>query len=147
MNTTIPCRARRWRYRTLCALVVLAGLPWAASLDAQVLYGSIVGNVRDASGGALPGATVVVTHNETKAKRETVTDAVGAYRFSTVQPGTYTVVVTMTGFQTFTRNEVPVTINTVARVDASLGVGQLQESVTVSAETPLLQTDRAEVRE
>src|SRR5688572_30993125 len=87
-------RHRRWigRSRTLCALVVLAALPWAASLDAQVLYGSIVGNVRDASGAALPGATVVVTHNETKAKRETVSDAVGAYRFSTVQPGTYTVV-------------------------------------------------------
>jgi hypothetical protein len=147
MNTTIPGCARRWRYRTVWALVVQLGMSWAASLDAQVLYGSIVGNVRDASGGVLPGATVVITHNETRAKRETVSDAAGAYRFPTLQPGTYTVVVTMTGFQTFTRNEVPVTLNTVARVDASLGVAQLQESVTVSAETPLLQTDRAEVRE
>ena len=146
MNTAIPCRGRS-RHRAVCALVVLLGLPWAGSLDAQVLYGSIVGNVRDGSGGVLPGATVVITHTETKARRETVSDAAGAYRFSTVQPGTYTVVVTMTGFQTFTRNEVPVTLNTVARVDASLGIGQLQENVTVSAETPLLQTDRAEVRE
>jgi hypothetical protein len=147
MNTAITCRARGWRSGTVCALVVLLGMSWAAPLEGQVLYGSIVGNVRDASGGVLPGAAVVITHNETKAKRETVSDAAGAYRFPTLQPGTYTVVVTMTGFQTFTRNEVPVTLNTVARVDASLSVGQLQENVTVSAETPLLQTDRAEVRE
>ena len=146
MNTAMTCRCRS-RYRAVYALVVLLGLPWAGSLEAQVLYGSIVGNVRDASGGVLPGATVAITHNETKAKRETVSDAAGAYRFPTLQPGTYTVVVTMAGFQTFTRNEVPVTLNTVARVDASLSVGQLQENVTVSAETPLLQTDRAEVRE
>ena len=109
MTTAIPCCARRWRYAASCVLVVLLGLPWVASLDAPVLYGSIVGNVRDASGGVLPGATVAITHNETKAKRETVSDAAGAYRFPTLQPGTYTVVVTMTGFQTFTRNEVPVT--------------------------------------
>jgi hypothetical protein len=129
----------------ILALAIAAAA--APSLDAQVLYGSIVGNVRDSTGAILPGATVTITHNETKATRETVTDGTGAYRFSTVQPGSYTVVVVMSGFQKFVRNDVPVTLNTVARVDAALGVGQLQESVTVSAETPLLQTERAEVRE
>jgi hypothetical protein len=127
--------------------IVLLALMSAPALRAQVLYGSIVGNVRDASGGVLPGATVVITHEETKATRESTADATGAYRFPNVQPGTYQVVVTMTGFQTFTRSGVDVTLNSVARVDASLSVGQLQEQVTVSAETPLLQTDRAEVRE
>jgi hypothetical protein len=53
----------------------------------------------------------------------------------------------MTGFQSFTRNDVPVTLNTVARVEAALGVSQLQETVTVSAERAVLQTDRSEVRE
>ena len=72
-------------------------------MEAQVLYGSIVGNVKDSTGGVLPGATVTITHNETKATRETTTDGSGAYRFPTVQTGTYTVVVKMTGFQTFTR--------------------------------------------
>ncbi len=128
-------------------LVLLMVAAVGPSLLGQVLYGSIVGNVRDSSGGILPGAAVTITHNDTRATRETVTDGTGAYRFSTVQPGSYTVVVTMSGFQKFTRTDVPVTLNTVARVDASLGVGQLQESVTVSADTPLLQTDRAEVRE
>ena len=53
----------------------------------------------------------------------------------------------MTGFQTFTRANVPVTLNSVARVEAALSVSQLQEAVMVSAERPMLQTDRAEVRE
>jgi hypothetical protein len=130
-----------------CAVAVVLVALWAAPpAGAQVLYGSIVGNVTDATGGALPGATVTITHQETKANRETVSDHNGAYRFPTVQSGTYTVVATLSGFQTFTRRDVSVTLNTIARVDVTMKVGQLQESVTVSAEAPVLQTDRAEVR-
>ena len=124
------------------ACVLAAG---ARPADAQVLYGSIVGNVRDGTGAALPGATVTITQQETRRVREALTDAAGAYRFPTVQAGTWNVVITMPGFQTLNR-QVDVTLNSVARVDATLRIGQLQESVTVSAETPLLQTDRAEVR-
>lgn len=145
---TANSRSRMPARHCIRLVFVLVLGPWLApALEAQVLYGSIVGNVRDASGAVLPGASVVITHNETKAKRETTTDTTGGYRFPTVQTGTYSVVVNMTGFQTFTRNDVEVTLNTVARVDASLGVGQLQESVTVAAETPLLQTERAEIRQ
>jgi len=129
------------------ATIVLIVLFLAPALTAQVLYGSIVGTVRDATAAVLPGATVTITHNETKATRETTTDETGSYRFSTVQTGTYTVVVALSGMQTFTRNDVPVTLNSLARVDASLGAGQLKEAVTVSADAPLLQTDRAEVRQ
>jgi hypothetical protein len=96
----------------LAALLAPALLP---SIQAQVLYGSIVGSVKDATGAVLPGATVIVTHNETKATRETTTDENGAYRFPTVQTGTYDVVVKMTGFQTFTRPNVPVTLNSSRR--------------------------------
>jgi len=128
-------------------VVLLAACVMPPSVHAQVLYGSVVGNVRDATGAAVPGATVTITHIETKATRETVSDGTGSYRISTVQPGTYRLHVSLTGFQTFTRAEVPVTLNTVTRVDASLGLSQLQESVTVSAGTEVLQTDRAEVRQ
>jgi hypothetical protein len=131
---------------TAC-LIVLLVLFHAPALRAQVLYGSIVGTVRDSTGGVLPGAAVTITHNDTKATRETATDGTGSYRFSTVQTGTYTVVVKLTGMQTFTRDDVPVTLNSVARVDVSLGAAQLQETVTVTAESALLQTDRAEVRQ
>jgi hypothetical protein len=125
-------------------VIILWALSGAA--DAQVLYASIVGNVKDNTGGVLPGATVTITHDETKATRETVTDANGAYRFPTVQPGTYSVVATMPGFQKFTKTNVPVTLNSVARVDISLPVQQMQETVTVAAGSETLQTDRAEIR-
>ncbi|MGH9309821.1 MAG: carboxypeptidase regulatory-like domain-containing protein [Vicinamibacterales bacterium] len=120
---------------------------FSPAAEGQVLYGSIVGNVQDGTGAAVPGASVTITHDESKATRNAVTDGAGAYRFPTLQPGTYTVVVTLTGFRTFTRNEVAVTLNTVTRVDATLPVGQLQETVTVSGERPVLQTDRAEIRQ
>ena len=132
---------------TLVVLALLLAPVLMPSLEAQVLYGSIVGNVKDSTGGVLPGAAVVITHNETKATRETTSDANGAYRFPTVQTGTYSIVIKMAGFQDYTRNNVPVTLNTVARVDAALAPGQLQETVTVSAERAVLQTDRADVHE
>src|SRR6187200_2983901 len=102
----------RTRWCCVCAaalmLVVMGGMTLSTA-HAQVLYGSILGTVRDPSAAVLPGANVVVTNVETKATRETVTDAAGAYQFSTLQPGTYTVVVHVTGFRTFTRADVPVT--------------------------------------
>src|SRR4029079_7267503 len=117
----------------------------AHPLDAQVLYGSIVGTVTDASGAALPGATVTIEQTETKLSRELTTDAAGGYHFTAVPSGTYTVSVKMNGFRTFSRS-VPVTLNSVARVDAKLALGPLAESVQVSAGSPVLQTDKAEVR-
>ena len=126
------------------ALLLLLTLPAAAG--AQVLYGSLVGNVSDDTGAAVPGATVTIHNKGTGTSRDTTTDATGAYRFDTVQPGMYSVTVQLTGFRTLTRPDIPVTLNTTARADAKLQVGQLTESVTVSGETALLQTDRAEMR-
>jgi len=135
-----------------CSRLALAGLlllgltllPSPAA--AQVLYGSIVGTVTDETGAAIPGATVTATHRETGASRDAVSDGAGAYRFPSVQTGTYTITVQLTGFRTFTRADVPVTLNNATRVDAALQVGQLSEMVTVQAHSPLLQTERAEVR-
>lgn len=126
--------------------VLWAAGAFPAPAHAQVLYGSIVGRVTDSTAAALPGATVTITHEQTRATRETVTDATGSFQFPTVQSGTYTVVATMAGFQTFTRNNVSVTLNTVTRVEIALPVGQLTENVTVSADTEVLQTERAEIR-
>jgi len=118
-----------------------------AAAGAQVLYGSIVGNVTDSTGGALPGATVTITHQETRRTRETTTNAEGRYTFTAVQTGTYTVGVALQGFKAFIRSNVVVTLNSVARVDAAMPIGELAESITVSAARPALQTDRAELRQ
>ena len=130
----------------LAVAVSLAFVIFTATASAQVLYGSMVGNVHDSTGAMLPGATVVIVHEETRLTREATTDSAGTYTFTAVPTGTYTVKVTLTGFRTFTRPNVPVTLNTVARVDAALPVGELAETVTVVGESPILQTDRAEVR-
>jgi len=113
---------------------------------AQVLYGSVVGNVRDASDAGVAGATVTITNTETNFSRQTVTNESGAYDLSAVPAGTYVLKVTKEGFAAFTGEQVRVTINTVTRVDARLNVGAVSESVTVSADTAVLQTDRSEVR-
>ena len=115
-------------------------------LEAQVLYGSLVGNVRDATGAAVPGANISVTNKETNQIRTAVTNGEGAYNIPTVQSGTYEVKVAKEGFRPVQNSNVPVTINTVARVDLTLQVGTVSESVEVSAMAQTLQTDRAEVR-
>jgi len=120
---------------------------WPAHVpEAQVLYGSIVGEVRDSTGAAVPGATITITNKETNQSHEGKTDQAGAYSYIDVQAGTYTLRVAREGFKTFERANVPVTINTVSRVDVTLEVGNIRQSVTVSGEAAVLQTDRAETR-
>ncbi len=141
MNNRLP------GLRLSCLVIVLCGFLAAPRARAQVLYGSIVGNVVDASQAAVAGATVTITSQETNLARQTMTNDTGAYSFPNVPAGTYTLKVTKEGFTAFTQPQVVVTINSVSRVDAHLNVGAVTESVTVSAEAAALQTDRSEVRQ
>ncbi len=111
----------------------------------QVLYGSLVGNVRDPSEAAIAAAKVSITHKETNQSREMLTNALGSFSFPTIQTGTYEVRVSKEGFRT-AASEVTVTINTITRADFALQLGSVTESVLVTASTALLQTDRSEVR-
>src|SRR4051794_38807310 len=112
----------------------------------QILYGSLVGNVRDATGAAVPGASVVVTSKETNQVRTTTTNDQGGYSVPTLQSGTYEVRVTKAGFHPMVEGNAAITINTVSRVDFNLQVGSMSQTVEVSAHAQTLQTDRAEVR-
>ena len=125
--------------------VVLSIATAAARLDAQVLYGSLVGNVTDPSEAAVPNATVTVVNPATGQSREMATDERGFYAFRDLQGGSYDLKVVISGFMTYTRTGISVTINTVARVDVKMQVGQLTESVTVGALAVALQTDKADV--
>jgi hypothetical protein len=115
------------------------------SASAQVLYGSIVGTVTDASGALVPGATVTVTNTNTNATRETKTDGGGRYTIGNVPAGNYDLKIAASGFRPVARTGVVVTINTVVRVDLSLEVGQITEQVTVLATAAALQTDKSDV--
>ena len=129
----------------MTAVALLLG-PLQADLSAQILYGSLVGNVADASGAVIPGAQVTVTNEQTGATRTGQSNASGVYNFPTVAAGVYTVAVQSDGFRTHSETGVNVGANNVTRVDVALEVGQVTETVEVSASAARLQTDRAEVR-
>jgi hypothetical protein len=127
---------------TLFALVI-ALLSCTALLAQQT--GSISGRATATDGSALPGVTVEARSNVLPQPRVTVTDANGDYRLPALQPGTYTVTFTLTGMQTLTRRaEVILSQNTVA--DAKLGVQGLAESITVTAESTLVDRTSTELK-
>jgi len=128
---------------TAMLLLCLGLLP--ATSTAQVLYGSVVGNVRDSSGATIPGATVSITNKGTSLTRDVTTSADGSFSIVNVLPGTYDVKVSLQGFREFVKTDVPVSAGTISRVDVSLEVGQLSETVTVASPVQLLQTDKADV--
>jgi hypothetical protein len=115
------------------------------SANAQTLFGSIVGTVTDPSGAAVPGAKVEVVQIQTNTTRAVETSDGGLYTISTLPIGVYKVTVTKQGFGGYTNPSVEVTGNTIARMDASLKVGDVSEQVEVRTDTTLLQTDRADV--
>ncbi|MGH9659689.1 MAG: carboxypeptidase regulatory-like domain-containing protein [Bryobacteraceae bacterium] len=117
-----------------------------STLHAQVLYGSIVGNVKDSTGAAVPGAGVSIKETATGFTRQARTNESGQFQFPTVPGGVYEITVSKAGFTTFSTKEVSVSPNSIARVDASLQVGAVAESIVVEAAPPALQTDRSEVR-
>jgi hypothetical protein len=135
------------RVRLLIAgcLVSAFGFLAAAPAMAQILYGGIVGIVKDSSGARLPGATVTIINKDTNLTREVTTDAEGAYNLVNVQAGAYDLKISLQGFREVVRSRVPVTIGEISRVDVSLEIGTLSETVTVASSVELLQTDKADV--
>ena len=115
-------------------------------LRAQLLYGSLVGNVTDGTGAVIPGANVTITNEGTGATRTGESNASGTYSFSTVATGNYRIEVQSDGFRSHSETGVPVGVKDVTRVDVDLQIGEVTEVVEVSATAARLQTDRAEVR-
>jgi hypothetical protein len=132
--------------RKILAVLVFLVVAGLAPARAQTLYGTLVGNVTDETGLAVPGATVTITHTETNQTRETVSNATGGYSFANIPPGTYQVDVSLTGFQSFSSRGVAVRQSTSERVDVRLTVGALQETVLVSGTAAVLQTENAAVQ-
>jgi hypothetical protein len=129
----------------LVRVLIAAALAVAPSVaNGQAVTGTLLGNVTDSSGAALPGATVTATEVQTNISRSTVTNQTGYYILSSLQNGTYEVSAEMQGFKKVIRQNVRVDVNTTIRIDLSLELGQLTETVTVAAETPVLQTDRTD---
>jgi hypothetical protein len=129
---------------TACLGVGIAILPQAA--NAQAVYGSVYGTVTDASGAAIPGATVTVT-DETKGTSVTVkSNESGNYTVEHMIPDLYTVKVEAAGFKGFETTHLVVQADTSPKVDATMQTGGASETVNVNADAiPQLKTDRADV--
>ena len=93
------------------ALAISASLA-TSDVHAQALYGSIVGTVTDSTDAAVPGATVTVVHTQTNQARTAITTGNGVYSFPALPSGTYTVSISLSGFQPVTRRNVAVSIST-----------------------------------
>jgi hypothetical protein len=115
-----------------------------AGLFAQT-FGDISGEVSDSTGAVIGGVTVTLTNVGTNATRTTETNASGIYAFPALQPGVYTLKAEKQGFKSFTRTEVQVEVQLSARINIQMEVGSVSESIEVSAQTTLLQSENATV--
>src|ERR1044071_8613288 len=95
-------KSYRWGNALIVAVSVLVVPPTVQTAWGQALTGSIVGNVLDNSGAAVPGAEVTITETGKQQVRNAITDAVGRYNFEAVQPGVYDVSISKSGFRTAT---------------------------------------------
>jgi carboxypeptidase family protein len=112
----------------------------AATAGAQDPRGSITGRISDTSGGRLPGATVTATNVATNVTSTTTTSGEGDYSILYLTPGMYTLSVELSGFKKMSREGLQVRIGDRLAVDGALEVGRMEETVTVTAESPLLDT-------
>ena len=131
----------RWR----CSLVLLLTLAWASAAFAQIRSATITGAVTDPTKAVVPGATVVVTNQDTNSRSELVTNEDGLFTANYLTAGTYSIEVSLPGFATFRRTGIAVATAGTTRVTVELAVSKVGETVDVSAEAPMLQTDRTSV--
>jgi len=123
------------RKTILSVLAVL--LAFSGSAAAQS-YGRLIGVVRDAQGGVLPGATVTLTGGGVIGDRVATTDVDGSYRFQALPPGTYNLKYEMSGFKTLNREGIIITTAQTITVDITLEIAAVAETVTVTGESPVV---------
>jgi len=130
---------------TAALLFAVSLVAWTPRANAQAVYGNILGTVTDPQGAAVVGAKVTVTDKNKGTTQETTTNESGNYSVTHLIPDPYSVKVEAQGFKTSEQQDVTVSADTGARVDLTLQLGSASESVEVTAETPQLKTDRADV--
>ena len=134
------------KFRVLSALTLaVLALASAATAHAQIRSATITGTVTDPTKAVVPGATVVITNQDTNVSTELVTTEAGLFTAPYLPAGTYTVAVSLPGFAGFRRTGIMLGTSETVRVAIELSVSQVGETVDVAAEAPLLQTDRTSV--
>ena len=143
LKRAASCGARWWRS---VLIVALCALLWSSAprVAGQAVNATLLGTVTDSSGAAVANAKITITETNTNVSRTSETNESGNYVFADLPPGTYTVVAQQAGFKRESRVGIDLVVNSTERVDLVLTPGNISESITVEAEVPILQTERAD---
>jgi outer membrane receptor protein involved in Fe transport len=133
-----------FRQARVC-LVAAAICAMAATARAQTTPSHLIGTVKDAQGAVLPGVTVTATSPALIGGQTVVTEANGSYRFPSLPSGTYSLKFDLSGFKAFTRSGIVLALGQTLTVDATMQLATLQESVTVTAQSPIVDTSSTSV--
>src|SRR5689334_17529699 len=128
------------RLSTTKRLLYAAVLLLPAALRSQSFTASLVGDVTDASGAAIPNVAIFATNVATNQKIETRSDTIGRYVLSPLQPGVYTLEASTAGFKRFVQTSLNLAVGQQARLDIALTVGEVTENVTVEASATTIET-------
>ena len=135
-----PCA----RLSRIVTMLIVAALFLPAPARAQFDAGTVLGAVRDSSGSVVPGVTVTLKNLSTGITATTVTDAEGSYQFLNVRIGMYSLRGEVQGFSVAQVESVQVTVNARLRVDLTLNVGSIGETVTVTGAATLLESESSD---
>jgi Carboxypeptidase regulatory-like domain len=124
-------------FRRFCLILLVLGIGWSTPAWAQQT-GTLAGVVRDAQGGVLPGVTVTAISPALISPRTTTTSETGNYQLTTLPPGVYVISYEITGFTPLKREGIAIEVARTTRLEVELTVGTLQETVTVSGESPVV---------
>jgi hypothetical protein len=131
------------RAAVLVVLIIAAAIFPASAFAQGETTSAIVGEVADATGAVIPGASITITNQENGLKRSAKTDDAGRFNFPQLKPGTYSVKVELQGFQAKQKDDVVSGLGQKQTVNFTLNVAQSNESVEVSGEAPLINTGNA----
>src|SRR3954468_733273 len=126
--------------RRVCFLAVVLFATIIARASAQDFRGGITGRITDSSGGRLPGVTVTATNVATKVASSTTTNGEGDYTILYLTPGVYSLTAELSGFKKVLQENVQVRISDRVGIDLKMDVGRIEETISVTAESPILQT-------
>ena len=139
---------RRWTTGLLALLVALSfSAPAFAQGGGASSTGTIQGRVADSQGAVLPGVTVTATSPSALGAQTTVTSETGNYRFPAVPPGTYELTYELAGFNSLKRSGIAITLGFTANVNVELALATLQETVTVSGASPVIDTTATRIQQ
>ena len=130
--------------RSIASLLLFV-LAYTMSVWSQTSNGTIIGTITDPVGASIVGVRIIATSTDTGLVRETVTNSQGNYRIESVQPGTYNISASSTGYETAIYQNLIVPGTTIVTANISLKLGKVTEVVKVSADNALLNTDNAEL--